>query len=95
VPLFTARSNFAETVLEVGHDCAGCRRYICQGETAFVQTYPNPHREGQTCRTVLCNLDDCWETFDFRYWNRRAVEHSIEDRTRPRGAWYFGAMIND
>lgn len=62
--LITARSNFAlETVTKSGN-CRGCRVRIKAGERVYVSRYVNPHNRGQNCTAYLCNLEECWETWD-------------------------------
>jgi hypothetical protein len=59
--LVTARSSFNLETLTAPARCRGCRRPYKAGASVYVQHWVNL---GHPARTVLCNLESCWEEFD-------------------------------
>lgn len=62
--LYTARSTFTEESLDKLGRCSGCERRFKAGDVAFVRRYTNPHNRTMIARTILCNLEQCWQDWD-------------------------------
>lgn len=77
--LWTALSTFKETELEKAGSCTACRRFHAKGSKVLFKTYQNPVNRNQRVRVILCN-EECWQTYDFKYWENRVAEQEAESR---------------
>lgn len=90
--LYTARNSFTQENLDKQGRCSGCERQIKVGETAFVRRYTNPHNRTITARTILCNLDDCWQTWDEKVYRGIRVGRRIKGQRFNKFRRYLGEI---
>lgn len=90
--LYTARDSFAEEKLDKKGRCSGCERDLHVGEMAFVRRYTNPHNRTMTARTLLCNLDDCWQTWDEKVYRGLRKGRRIKGEKFNKFRRYLGEI---
>lgn len=76
--LYTARSSFTEESLDKPGTCSGCERRHKAGAKAFVRRYTNPHNRTMIARTILCNLESCWEDWDEKVYRGIRARRKIK-----------------
>lgn len=67
--IITARSKFEYKILDKKGQCSGCGKVIKAGESVYIKTYVNRHNRQQRGRNILCNLESCWESWDWSIYN--------------------------
>lgn len=90
--LYTARSSFTQESLDKPGSCSGCRRQHKAGESAFVRRYTNPHNRTLTARTILCNLESCWETWDEKVYQGIRKGRRIKGERFKKFRQYLGDL---
>jgi hypothetical protein len=82
--IYTMRSKFRVEVLDSPAHCSGCRRAWKAGESAYVKRWMNL---GNLVRTVLCNLEECWQEWDESIFHAGHPYDGV-DREFGMSDWY-------
>lgn len=77
--IYTLRSKFNLEVLDSPARCSGCQKAWKAGGSAHVRRWMNYRK---LVRTVLCNLDDCWQEWDADVFK---MGHSFDNVDRQFG----------